>query len=117
MICLQMVTTFGMSEIGPWSLMDAAQSGDVIMRMMARNSMSEKLAEDIDAAIKRLSDKAYEIALSHIKNNREAIDKIVEVLLEKETMSGDEFRAILSEFVEIPAENRVPSSSPSPVTV
>ncbi|GLT53702.1 hypothetical protein SLA2020_269560 [Shorea laevis] len=113
----QMVTTFGMSEIGPWSLMDSAQSGDVIMRMMARNSMSEKLAEDIDSAIKRISDKAYEIALSHIRNNREAIDKIVEVLLEKETMSGDEFRAILSEFVEIPAENRVPTSSPSPVTV
>ncbi|KAB8509368.1 hypothetical protein FH972_025408 [Carpinus fangiana] len=113
----QMVTTFGMSEIGPWSLMDSAQSGDVIMRMMARNSMSEKLAEDIDDAIKRISDKAYEIALSHIRNNREAIDKIVEVLLEKETMSGDEFRAILSEFVEIPVENRVPTSSPSPVTV
>ncbi|KAF2290680.1 hypothetical protein GH714_014979 [Hevea brasiliensis] len=114
----QMVTTFGMSEIGPWSLMDSStQSADVIMRMMARNSMSEKLAEDIDAAVKRLSDGAYEIALGHIRNNREAIDKIVEVLLEKETMSGDEFRAILSEFVEIPAENRVPPSVPSPVSV
>ncbi|PON69356.1 Peptidase [Parasponia andersonii] len=114
----QMVTTFGMSDIGPWSLMDSsAQSNDVIMRMMARNSMSEKLAEDIDSAVKRLSDEAYEIALSHIRNNREAIDKIVEVLLEKETMTGDEFRAILSEFVEIPVENRVPPSVPSPVTV
>lgn len=113
----QMVTTFGMSEIGPWSLMDGSQSGDVIMRMMARNSMSEKLAEDIDAAVKRLSDRAYEIALSQIRNNREAIDKIVEVLLEKETMSGDEFRAILSEFVEIPAENRVPPAVPAPLSV
>ncbi|KAL4178744.1 hypothetical protein AMTRI_Chr13g83760 [Amborella trichopoda] len=112
----EMVTTFGMSEIGPWSLMDtSAQSSDVIMRMMARNSMSERLAEDIDAAVKRISDSAYEIALDHIQNNREAIDKIVEVLLEKETMSGEEFRAILSEFVEIPAENRVPPSVPTPV--
>ncbi|KAK8706485.1 hypothetical protein V6N13_050047 [Hibiscus sabdariffa] len=113
-----MVVTFGMSEIGSWSLMDSsAQSQDVIMRMMARNSMSEKLAEDIDAAVKRLSDSAYEIAFSHIRNNREAIDKIVEVLLEKETMSGDEFRAILSEFVEIPIENQVPPSVPTPVSV
>lgn len=112
-----MVTTFGMSEIGPWSLMDGSQSGDVIMRMMARNSMSEKLAEDIDAAVKRLSDRAYEIALSQIRNNREAIDKIVEVLLEKETMSGDEFRAILSEFVEIPSENRVAPAVPAPLSV
>uniref|UniRef100_A0A0C9S748 TSA: Wollemia nobilis Ref_Wollemi_Transcript_9700_2559 transcribed RNA sequence n=1 Tax=Wollemia nobilis TaxID=56998 RepID=A0A0C9S748_9CONI len=109
----QMVTVFGMSEIGPWSLMDSSQSGDVIMRMMARNSMSERLAEDIDSAIKSLSDKAYEVALGHISNNRAAIDKIVEVLLEKETMTGDEFRAILSEYVEIPVENRVRA----PVTV
>ncbi|XP_047948190.1 ATP-dependent zinc metalloprotease FTSH 2, chloroplastic-like [Salvia hispanica] len=111
----QMVVTFGMSDIGPWSLMDSsAQSGDVFMRMMARNSMSEKLAEDIDVAIKTLSDSAYEIALGHIRNNREAIDKIVEVLIEKETITGDEFRAILSEFVEIPAENRV---TPAPAAI
>ncbi|XXG64265.1 hypothetical protein AAC387_Pa05g2262 [Persea americana] len=107
----QMVTTFGMSEIGPWSLMDSSAQSDVIMRMMARNSMSERLAEDIDAEVKRISDSAYEIALSHIQNHREAIDKIVEVLLEKETMTGDEFRAILAEFVEIPTENKVPASS------
>ncbi|KMT19343.1 hypothetical protein BVRB_1g013460 [Beta vulgaris subsp. vulgaris] len=116
----QMVTTFGMSEIGPWSLMDAsAQSGDVIMRMMARNSMSERLAEDIDAAVKKLMDDAYEIALTHIRNNREAIDSIVDVLLEKETINGDEFRALLSEFVEIPVENRVcvPVAVAAPVTV
>lgn len=113
-----MVVTFGMSDIGPWSLMDASsQSGDMIMRMMARNSMSEKLAEDIDSAVKRLSDEAYEIALGQIRNNREAIDKIVEVLLEKESMTGDEFRAILSEFVEIPAENRLPPSAATPAPV
>ncbi|KAJ0244943.1 ATP-dependent zinc metalloprotease FTSH 8 [Hirschfeldia incana] len=112
----QMVTTFGMSEIGPWSLMDSSAQSDVIMRMMARNSMSEKLANDIDSAVKTLSDRAYEIALEHIRNNREAMDKIVEVLLEKETMSGDEFRAILSEFTEIPPENRVASSSTSTST-
>ncbi|KAL6561618.1 ATP-dependent zinc metalloprotease FTSH 2, chloroplastic [Orobanche minor] len=112
----QMVVTFGMSEIGPWSLMDSsAQSADVIMRMMARNSMSEKLAKDIDVAVKRISDEAYEIALKHIRNNREAMDKIVEILLEKETMTGDEFRGIISEFVEIPSENRFPPT-PAPVT-
>ncbi|CAA7033455.1 unnamed protein product [Microthlaspi erraticum] len=113
----QMVVTFGMSEIGPWSLMDSSAQSDVIMRMMARNSMSERLAEDIDSAVKKLSDRAYEIALSHIKNNREAMDKLVEVLLEKETIGGDEFRAILSEFTEIPPENIVPvSTTATPVS-
>eukprot|EP00270_Netrium_digitus_P021660 TRINITY_DN940_c0_g1_i1.p1 TRINITY_DN940_c0_g1~~TRINITY_DN940_c0_g1_i1.p1 ORF type:complete len:696 (-),score=199.61 TRINITY_DN940_c0_g1_i1:158-2245(-) len=102
----QMVTVFGMSEIGPWALMDpSAQGGDVIMRMMARNSMSEKLAEDIDTAVKSISDRAYEEALRIIQENRVAMDKIVELLLEKETLSGDEFRAILSEFTTIPIQN------------
>lgn len=94
-----MVTRFGMSEIGPWSLIDpAVQSSDVVLRMLARNSMSEKLAEDIDTSVKCIIEKAYEIAKSHIRNNRGAIDKLVDVLLEKETLTGDEFRAILAEF-------------------
>ena len=108
-----MVTVFGMSDIGPWALLDpSAQGGDMIMRMMARNSMSEKLAVDIDTAIKQISDAGYEIALNHIRNNRAAMDKIVEILLEKETMTGDEFRAILSEFTEIPAGNMKAAAAP-----
>lgn len=44
----QMVEVFGMSDIGPWALQDpSSRSGDVIMRMMARNSMSEKLAKGV----------------------------------------------------------------------
>lgn len=100
-----MVTTYGMSEIGPWSLTDpAVQSSDVVLRMLARNNMSEKLAEDIDASVRQIIERAYEIAKNHIRNNRAAMDKMVEVLLEKETLSGDEFRALLSEFTDIPSD-------------
>ncbi|XP_038726359.1 LOW QUALITY PROTEIN: ATP-dependent zinc metalloprotease FTSH 6, chloroplastic [Tripterygium wilfordii] len=105
-IARQMVTTFGMSEIGPLALVDpAVQSGDVVLRMLARNNMSEKLAEDIDRSVRNIIESAHEIAKEHIRNNREAVDKLVEVLLEKETLAGDEFRAILSEFTNIPTEN------------
>ncbi|KAJ6992247.1 ATP-dependent zinc metalloprotease FTSH 6 [Populus alba x Populus x berolinensis] len=101
-IAKQMVTMNGMSELGPWALTDpAAQSSDVVLRMLARNSMSEKLAEDIDSSVRDIIERAYEIVKEQIRNNREAVDKMVEVLLEKETLSGDEFRAILSEFTDI----------------
>mmetsp|Transcript_58388 Transcript_58388/g.186144 ORF Transcript_58388/g.186144 Transcript_58388/m.186144 type:complete len:647 (+) Transcript_58388:393-2333(+) len=100
----QMVTAFGMSDIGPWQLANN-QSGDMIMRMMERNSMSEKLQAAIDTNVKKISDEAYEVALGHIRDNREAIDKIVEVLIDKETIDGDEFREILSKYAPTPAEN------------
>lgn len=106
-VARQMVTTFGMSEIGPWALTDqAAQSGDVVLRMLARNSMSEKLAADIDRTVKAIIDQAYEVAKAHVRRTRPAIDQLVDVLMEKETLTGDEFRAILSEYVDIGREQR-----------
>eukprot|EP00239_Pterosperma_sp_CCMP1384_P004985 CAMPEP_0197846256 /NCGR_PEP_ID=MMETSP1438-20131217/3028_1 /TAXON_ID=1461541 /ORGANISM="Pterosperma sp., Strain CCMP1384" /LENGTH=702 /DNA_ID=CAMNT_0043457833 /DNA_START=150 /DNA_END=2258 /DNA_ORIENTATION=+ len=111
----QMVTAFGMSELGPWQL-TSGQSNDMIMRMMERNSMSEKLAADIDAAVKKISDDAYEVALRHIRENREAVDAITEELLIKETISGDEFRDLLSQFTTIPEEN-IPAKLPVDVGV
>jgi len=94
-----MVINYGFSDIGPWSLQDqSANSQDMVMRMMARNSMSENLQRKIDIAVRDIAAEAYEKALNHIRASREAMDKIVEVLLEKETMSGDEFREILSKY-------------------
>ena len=102
----QMVVNYGMSELGPWSLLDpSAQSGDVIMRMMARNSMSEELQLKIDTAVKEIASQAYAIALQHVQNNREAIDDIVSELVARETITGDEFRTMLAKYVEIPSEN------------
>ena len=102
----QMVINYGFSDIGPWSLLDpSAQGGDMIMRMMARNSVSESLQRRIDAAIKKISDEAYETALAQVRANREAMDAAVAVLVEKETISGDDFREILGRYTEIPAEN------------
>jgi cell division protease FtsH len=52
--------------------------------------------------VKKIIGDAYEVAKKHVRNNREAIDKLVDVLLEKETLTGDEFRAILSEYTDQP---------------
>lgn len=49
----QMVVSYGFSDIGPWTLQDQnAQSGDMIMRMMARNTISESLQGKIDTAVR-----------------------------------------------------------------
>ena len=80
---------------------------DMIMRMMSRNSVSESLQQRIDVAVQKIASEAYEVALEQISSNREAMDAIVEVLIEKETISGDDFRAMLSQYVTIPEANVV----------
>ncbi|KAG0452733.1 hypothetical protein HPP92_025397 [Vanilla planifolia] len=66
-------------------------------------NVREARAEDIDAAIKRISDRAYEIALSHIKGTtvNEATptkDKITRMPFEGNNDPRRQFRAILSEL-------------------
>ncbi|GFH25630.1 extracellular protease [Haematococcus lacustris] len=92
----QMVINYGMSDIGPWSLMDpSAMSGDVVMRMMARNSMSENLQQRIDEAVRKLrcgggggqgevnNVEGYNEAVRMVAEQREAMDRIVEAVLEQ----------------------------------
>ncbi|GMH40183.1 hypothetical protein BSKO_08087 [Bryopsis sp. KO-2023] len=106
----QMVMLYGMSGVGQRSLhSSSSQSEDVVMRLLARNEMSEQLKHEIDHAMMEIVAEAYQIGLRHIHQNREAIDHVVEVLLEKETLSGEEFRAILSKYAEVPD-----ASFPSP---
>jgi|EP00670_Eutreptiella_braarudii_P005906 cell division protease FtsH len=100
-----MVTQFGMSDIGPWALQNG-QEQDMVMRMMARNQMSEKVAAAIDRNVKEIAMEAYDIALGHVRNNMAAMDMAVERLCEIETLTGDEFREIVQSCgITIPMEN------------
>ena len=50
----------------------------------------------------------YKETYDIVSKNREAMDKIVDLLIEKETLDGDEFVSILSQFTKIPEKERTP---------
>ena len=50
----------------------------------------------------------YKETYDIVSKNREAMDKIVDLLIEKETLDGDEFANILSKFTKIPEKDRTP---------
>ena len=50
----------------------------------------------------------YKETYDIVSKNREAMDKIVDLLIEKETLNGDEFVNILSKFTKIPEKDRTP---------
>ncbi|TAF49371.1 MAG: cell division protein FtsH, partial [Oscillatoriales cyanobacterium] len=102
----QMVTRYGMSDIGPMSL--ESQSGEVFLGrdLMSRSEYSEDIAARIDVQVRNIVAKCYDDALALMRNNREAIDRLVDLLIEKETIDGEEFRQIVAEYAEVPEKDR-----------
>ncbi|HAZ45380.1 MAG TPA: cell division protein FtsH [Cyanobacteria bacterium UBA11371] len=100
----QMVTRFGMSDLGPLSLEN--QSGEVFLGrdFVARNEYSEEIAARIDSQVRNIIQHCYEQAKQIIQENRTLIDRLVEILVEQETIEGDKFRQIVAEHVPLPEQ-------------
>jgi cell division protease FtsH len=102
----RMVTQFGMSDIGCLSL--EGQSAEVFIGrdLMTRSEYSEEIAAQIDRKVREIVQICYDNALQIMYENRAVIDRIVDILVEKETVSGDEFRQIVSEYTNVPEKER-----------
>jgi cell division protease FtsH len=98
----QMVTRFGMSKLGPLSL--ESQSGEVFLggNWGARSEYSDEVAAQIDQEVRVIVNKCHEEALQIMRDNRSVIDRLVDILIEKETIDGDEFRQIVAEYTVVP---------------
>lgn len=94
----QMVTKFGMSELGLLALEGQEQPVFLGNESMQRAEYSEAVAARIDNQVREIATHCYEQAKTIIRENRLAIDRIVDILIEKETIDGDEFRELLTKF-------------------
>jgi cell division protease FtsH len=102
----QMVTRFGMSDLGPLSL--ESQQGEVFLGrdLMTRSEYSEEISSRIDAQVRMIVEHCYEDACRLIQENRTVIDRLADLLIEKETIDGDEFRRIVSEYADVPEKEQ-----------
>jgi cell division protease FtsH len=98
----QMVTRFGMSDLGPMSL--ESQTGEVFLGRdwMTRSEYSEAIAARIDSQVRTIVEECYETAKRIIRENRTVTDRLVDLLIEKETIDGNEFRQIVAEYTTVP---------------
>ena len=62
----------------------------------AERTYSEETAREIDKEVARFIGESYNRAKEVIKDRRATLEKVVEVLFEKEVMDGDELRALLN---------------------
>ena len=105
-IARQMVTRFGMSEIGQFSLEAGNQEVFLGRDLMTRSDASNKMASRIDEAVRQIVQSCYTDTVKLVAAHREAMDRVVDVLIEKESLDGEEFRAIVAEFTAIPEKER-----------
>ncbi len=102
----QMVTRFGMSDLGPVSL--ESQQGEVFLGRdwMTRSDYSDEIAARIDAQVRSIAEHCYEQACRIVRENRAVIDRLVDLLIEKETIDGEEFRQIVAEYTPVPEKEQ-----------
>ena len=90
-----MVARYGMCEkLGTVSYLDG---GEVFIGRdyQTTKSYSEKYAGTIDDEVKALIDKAYDHCRRILSENEEKLRAVVDYLLERESMTGEQFEAIM----------------------
>jgi cell division protease FtsH len=103
-IARSMVTKYAMSD--NLSQMSYIDEEEVFLGrdMTTRRNYSEQVASEIDMEVRRLVDNAYDEATALLNDNLDMLHKIAQELLEKETVSADEFYSLFEKKVE---ENKV----------
>ena len=98
-IARSMVTEYGFSTLGPISLSDE-QSSLFLGRNLIRGKkeLAQKTSMAIDLEVRNLAIKALNSAIKILSPYRLLMDKLVELLLDEETISGDRFNKFLKEY-------------------
>ncbi len=94
----KMVTKFGMTDLGALALESQEQPVFLGGDSGSRNDYSEEIAAQIDIRIRNIAFDCLNKARSIIRENRLAVDRIVDLLIERETINGQEFRELLAKF-------------------
>ncbi len=91
-----MVTEWGMSDkLGPILYVDNSEEVFLGKSVTQNKNMSEETAKLIDSEIKTLVSEAHEKALKILHEKNEDWEKLAQALMEYETLSGDEIKAVL----------------------
>jgi cell division protease FtsH len=95
-IAREMVMVYGMSDLGP--IQYERQGGNVFLGRdysSSSRNYSGQIAFEIDKEVRRIIDEAYEHAKSIIQENRELMDRLVEALIENETLTFEHIQNIV----------------------
>jgi len=98
-IVRKMITEFGMSDkLGPLTFGRKTEYVFLGRDIASERDYSEQVAYEIDKEVKKTIEDCYERAKNILKENSEGVKKVVEVLIDKETIEGEELKRILEDI-------------------
>lgn len=94
-IARDMVVEWGMSALGPVNLGPQIDVGNWGKTYMEPAKISDRMMSKVDTEIKKFINKALERAQKILLDNREKLDRIAKILVEKEGLGQVEFEALM----------------------
>jgi cell division protease FtsH len=94
----RLVTKYGMSALGPMTFGKTEELIFLGREITTEKNYSEEVAAKIDAEVHNFMNGAYETAQRVLKTHKDALKKIAQTLMEKETLEQEEFNAVLKPF-------------------
>jgi cell division protease FtsH len=92
-----MVTQYGMSEkLGPLSFGKKDEMIFLGREISEQRNYSDEVAAKIDAEVREIIDRAYQRAKDALMAQRDVLDKLAALLIDKETIEAEEFEALFA---------------------
>jgi cell division protease FtsH len=104
----EMVTRYGFSSLGPVSL--EGEGHEVFLGrdwLRSEPHYSQETGSRIDAQVQQLARASLEQAVALLQPRRELMDVLVDLLIQRETIEGAEFSALVEQHEECRSEAAV----------
>jgi cell division protease FtsH len=95
-----MVTQYGMSEtLGPLAFGKKEEMVFLGREISEQRNYSDEVAAKIDSEVRAIIDNAYTRAKEALTTYRKVLDRLAELLVEKETIESEEFEALFADVL------------------
>jgi cell division protease FtsH len=105
-----MVTRWGMAKLGLVAFKTDEEQPFLGYELSQGRDYSEATAAEIDREVRRLLDEAHEEARRRLSASRQPLDRLVDALLQEETVGSEKLNHILGPRPQAPAEVIQPRS-------
>ena len=96
-IARSMVTEYGMSDLGPVQYEHKSEDVFLGRDYTKSKNFSDQVAREIDTEVKKIIESCYERSKEILKGNKKLVEKLANILYEKETLTKEEIEEIVAD--------------------